>query len=58
MKIIPVTEIEIISIKRSLKNKNSIGYDEVPSRILKYSASQMSKPFSYTCNFIKIWYLS
>jgi hypothetical protein len=50
MKIIPITEIEIISIIRSLKNKNSTGYDEVPSRILKYCASIISKPFSYICN--------
>jgi hypothetical protein len=50
MKIIPVTETEIISIIRSLKNNNSTGYEEVPSRILKYCASEISKPFSYICN--------
>jgi hypothetical protein len=50
MKIIPITETEIISIIRSLKNKNLIGYDKVPSRILKYCASGISKPFSFICN--------
>jgi hypothetical protein len=49
MKVIPVTEIEISKI-RSLKNKNSTGYDEVPSKILKYCTSEISKPFSYICN--------
>jgi hypothetical protein len=50
MKIIPVTETEITSIIRSLKNKNSTGYDGVSSRILKYGASEISKPLSYICN--------
>jgi hypothetical protein len=50
IKIIPVTEIEVINIIRSLKNRNSTGYDEVPNRILKYCASEISKPFSYICN--------
>jgi hypothetical protein len=47
MKIIPVTETEITSIIRSFKNKNSTGYDGVSSRILKYVASEISKPLSY-----------
>jgi hypothetical protein len=50
MKIIPVTEAEIISIIRSLKNKNSTGYDGVSSRIIKYGATAICKPFSYICN--------
>jgi hypothetical protein len=50
MKIIYITEIEIISIIISLKNKNSTGCDEDPSIILKYCASEISKPFGYICN--------
>jgi hypothetical protein len=45
MKTIPVTEAEITSIIRSLKNKHSTGYDGVSSRILKYGASEISKPY-------------
>jgi hypothetical protein len=51
MKTIPVTEAEITSIRRSLKNKHSRGYDGVSSRILKYGASEISKPLSYICNY-------
>jgi hypothetical protein len=50
MKIIPVTEAEIISIIRSLKNKNSTGYNGVSSRIIKYGATGICKPLSYICN--------
>jgi hypothetical protein len=58
MKMIPITEIEIISIIKSPKNKNSTGCVEVRSKILKYCAFEISKPFSYICNFVKIWHLS
>jgi hypothetical protein len=47
MKTIPVTQTEITSIIRSLKNKNSTGYNGVSGRILKYCASEISKPLSY-----------
>jgi hypothetical protein len=36
---------------RSLKNKNLTGYDGVSSRILKYGASEISKPLSHICNY-------
>jgi hypothetical protein len=48
MKIIPIKEREIISIIRSLKNKNSTGYDGVSSMILKYCASEISKLLTVT----------
>jgi hypothetical protein len=35
MKTIPVTEAEIIGIINSLKSKNSSGYDDISSKILK-----------------------
>jgi hypothetical protein len=36
-----VTEKEIYGINKSLKWKNSCGYDEVPSRIVKLSSSDI-----------------
>jgi hypothetical protein len=46
----PVNEKEIYEIKRSLKWKNSCGYDEVPSRIVKLSRPFISSPLVYVCN--------
>jgi len=37
-------------IINSLKIKESSGYDEVSTKILKISASFISSPLSYTCN--------
>jgi hypothetical protein len=36
MKVIPVTEIEVIKIIQSLKNKISSGYDRISINILKH----------------------
>jgi hypothetical protein len=44
MKTIPVTDVEIISIIGSLKCKNSSGYDEISSKILKLCEPQISRP--------------
>jgi len=49
MKIIPVTEIEVIGIIKSLKNKNSSSYDGISNNILKYCVNYISKPL--TCIF-------
>jgi hypothetical protein len=38
MKIILITQAEILSIIRALKPQNSTGYDEVPSKILRHCA--------------------
>jgi hypothetical protein len=46
----PVTGAETISMIRSLKLKNSTGYNKVSSWILRHYAFEISKPFSYTCN--------
>jgi predicted alpha/beta-fold hydrolase len=35
---------------RTLKLKNSTGYDKISSRILRRCAFEISKPFSYQCN--------
>jgi len=41
---------EITSIIKSLKTKNSFGYDEISPRILKVSANYISPPLTYICN--------
>jgi hypothetical protein len=48
MKIIPVTEIEVIDIIKSLKNKNSSGYGGISNNILKYCVNEISKLSSST----------
>jgi hypothetical protein len=50
MKIIPVTEAEIIGIIKSLKSKNTAEYDEISTKIYKYCAHIISKPLTYICN--------
>jgi hypothetical protein len=50
MKTIPVTEAEIIGIINSLKSKNSSGYDEISSKILKLCGPQITRPLCYICN--------
>jgi hypothetical protein len=49
--IIPVTEAEIKGIISSLKPKNSSGYDEITSKIIKSWASLISIPLSYIFNY-------
>jgi hypothetical protein len=49
--IIPITEAEIKSITSSLKPKNSSGYDEISSKIIKSCASTISLPLSYIYNY-------
>ena len=41
---------EIISIIKSLKTKNSFGYDEINTKLLKISASYICCPLTYICN--------
>jgi len=38
MKIIPVTEVDIINIIQSFKLKKSSGYDDISSGIIRYCA--------------------
>ena len=41
---------EIISIIKSLKAKDSFGFDEVSSKLLKICAGYISSPLTYICN--------
>jgi hypothetical protein len=50
IKIIPVTATEIKSIIRSLKPKNSSGYDEITTKILKTCSPTINLPLSFICN--------
>jgi hypothetical protein len=50
MKSIPVAEGEIVNIIRSLKHKNSTGYDNTSTKIIKYCAMEISKPLRYIFN--------
>jgi hypothetical protein len=46
----PVTNKEIKDIIKSLKWKNSQGYDEIPQNILKISMPFILSPLTYICN--------
>src|SRR5215510_4712272 len=50
MKLIPVSEIEVRDIIKSLKNKNSSGYDGISNNMLKYCVNEISKPLTYIFN--------
>jgi hypothetical protein len=41
---------EITSIIKSLKTKNSYGYDEISTKVLKISATYICSPLTYICN--------
>jgi hypothetical protein len=45
----PVTVKEIYEINKSLKWKNSCGYDQIPNRIVKLSMSFICSPLCYIC---------
>jgi hypothetical protein len=51
MKSIPVTEGEIVNTIRSPKHKNSTGYDNISSKIIKCCAMEISKPLIYMFNY-------
>jgi hypothetical protein len=51
IKIITTTETEIKSIMHSLKSKNSPGYDEITSKILKTCSDLISCPLTHICNY-------
>ena len=51
MELIPITAAEIKSIICSLKPKNSSGYDEITSKILKTGACIVSLPLSFIYNY-------
>jgi len=41
---------EIEHIIKSLKTKNSYGYDEISAKFLKINCPFISSPLNYTCN--------
>ena len=46
---------EIERIIKSLKTKNSYGYDEISTKILKISCPFISSPINYICNKMLFW---
>jgi len=49
------TTKQIERIIKSLKTKNSYGYDEISTKILKISGPFISSPINYTCNKMLFW---
>jgi hypothetical protein len=50
MKVVPVTEAEVINVIGSIKGKSSTGFDGISSKILKTCASLISKPLAFVFN--------
>jgi hypothetical protein len=50
IKLTPVSTKEISEIIKSLKLKNSHGYDEIPTKIIKISLPCIISPLTYVCN--------
>ena len=50
MVVVPVTEVELIGITGSLKNKNSSGYDGISNKILRSCGHVISKSLSLIFN--------
>jgi Notch-like protein len=50
LNIAPVNAKEIKDIIRTLKWKNSYGYDEIPLKVLKISTPYIISPLIYLCN--------
>jgi hypothetical protein len=49
------TTEETERIIKSLKTKNSYGYDEIFKKILKINCPFISSPINYTCNKMLFW---
>ena len=49
------TTKETEQIIKSLKTKNSYGYDEISTKILKMSGPFISSPINYICNKMLFW---
>jgi hypothetical protein len=50
-----ITTEEIERIIKSLKTKNSYGYDQISIKILKISCPFISTPINYICNKMLFW---
>jgi hypothetical protein len=46
----PTKTTEIENIIKTLKPKNSYGYDEISTKLLKITAPFISSPVNYICN--------
>ena len=46
----PTTTTEIENVIKTLKPKNSCGYDEISTKLLKITAHFISSPLNYICN--------
>jgi len=51
MKLIPVTEIEVTDIIKSLKHKNSSEYEGISNNILKHCVNEIGKPTTFVFNY-------
>jgi hypothetical protein len=49
------TTKETERITKSLKTKNSYGYDEISTKIPKISCPFISSPINYVCNELQFW---
>jgi hypothetical protein len=47
-----VSPEEIENVAKSLKTKESHGYDEIPTKVIKQSISYISSPLAYICNLM------
>jgi potassium voltage-gated channel Eag-related subfamily H protein 8 len=50
MEMTPISELEVINVLHSLKPKDSVGYDGISTRILKYCACAIRKPLTHILN--------
>jgi Notch-like protein len=50
LKVVPLTDAEVLCTITSLKNKHSTGYDSISNRILKLCGQYISKPLAYIYN--------
>jgi hypothetical protein len=53
----PTLTKEIQNMIKSLKTKNSHGYDEISTKLLKISCPFISSPLNYICNKTLYWRL-
>jgi len=47
-----VSPKEIENVAKSLKDKDSHGYDEIPTKVIKQSISYISSPLAHICNLM------
>jgi hypothetical protein len=50
MKVTPITEEEVINIKKSLKPAYSTGYNNISNKVIIYCATEINRPLTYIFN--------